>query len=279
MPEMSEVTDHLRNVPGQKLIGVTDFEGDGRYTSFVHQKEGPEREQYGNACYLPEEGTLFVHTEEGNIDLGHFLVVGHPEDISIFQEKKSSTPPKIEEIIKVANDHEAIKIMGDTRDTRKMWDCIGNRPDIWEQLDGIKITGSHLHQQYWDVAHRHGVERKTPKQIFTSDGHSVKEILTTRMYAEIPDFDLLREEDPSQAVLDWTKQAVTQLTSDDKVSSSNYVANIAHILMVLWDQGGGPIPSLRGLIPGCNKGDPFHPDYQPGNLEAFSRWFISPLHW
>jgi len=113
------------------ILGMINF-GDNRYEKFSGLK-GYDRQNLGNALYIPEKGILIIKGEEVPTEQGHLLVLGLNRDIHL----KPNRP--LEDTLKEARDNNGILIADHPFFIESIGLYLKQKPKIIESLDGIEV--------------------------------------------------------------------------------------------------------------------------------------------
>jgi hypothetical protein len=172
------------------VVGLVNF-SDRRYEKFSEQK-GYERQDLGNALYVPSKDILIVKGQEVPTTGGHLLVLGLERDRHI---KEGRT---LEDTIKEAKENNTIIIA----DHPFYWQGIGPKlilsPDLLDSLDAIEVhngeaafslfglfpkdANTRAQEYFFNV----GSIRENIAAFVSSDGHSIRELGTSWMEISMP---------------------------------------------------------------------------------------------
>lgn len=171
------------------IVGLVNFE-DRRYENFSGLR-GYERQDLGNAVYVPEKEILIVRGQEVPTKEGHLLVLGMTKDVQV----KSGR--SLEDTMKEAKDNNGILIADHPFYNQGIGKLLMGNPLLLGELDGFEVhngesalwiprltqRGANEKAQIfytqkkieWLAGHKLDVAR-FPMAISTSDGHSLYEI-------------------------------------------------------------------------------------------------------
>ncbi len=113
------------------MIGLINLE-DKRYEEFS-QLKGYERQDFGNAVYIPEKDIVIVKGQEVQTSDGHLLVLGLMKDFRI---KAGRT---LEDTIKEARDNNGILIANEPFGKDGIGPALRNKPSYINKLDAIEV--------------------------------------------------------------------------------------------------------------------------------------------
>lgn len=204
--EFDIVIDTIRERLGPGgIFGVCNFD-DNRYEQFVG-KQGYERENMGNAIYVPEKDIWVVKGQEVHSKDGSVLVLGLNEGKAL----KSGRP--LEDTIKESKDHKGINVMvhpfhiaGLGRYFEYNFRKYNETPlmqtiyfELFRKFDGIEIHNSEAALSLFPITPLNPNEKARELfrmmryfhtklgTVISSDGHSVWEIGTSYMTVDFPE--------------------------------------------------------------------------------------------
>ncbi len=263
VPDLDQVVDYLRRIPGPKVLGVVDWK-DGRFNRLINSKPELSEPLDGNAFYVGGADTILFRGEEIETDLGHMLALGLDKSYNF---PKVS---KMERFGEICDERNFVAIVGDCPDYGKIREqfYLHRNKDLWGKFDGVKTWASEVDPRdlkkysrarsfFNTLSAEFSRDRKG--QIVTTDGHRMNMF---RSYNEVDlDWEKFRERD----VVKNLKKSIGKFNMKHSVQKMDWVGIFTHSLMAGWDN------ILKNKIPGFNPGDPFSKDYEPGKIE---KWFF-----
>jgi len=113
------------------VLGLTNF-NDSRYESFINLK-GYDRQNLGNAVYIPEKKILIVKGQEIPAKEGHILALGIKEN------KHLKWGNSLEDTIKEAKDNNGIIVADHPFFKYGLGDYLKNNLNYLKDFDGIEV--------------------------------------------------------------------------------------------------------------------------------------------
>ncbi len=195
------------------VLGVVNF-SDLRYETFVGS-EGYEREQLGNAIYVPEKGIYVIKGQEIATKQGHLLVVGLKWGRSLKDGRG------LEDTLKEARDNNGVIIAAHPF-VNGAGDYIEKNPGILELMDGIEIHNGEAffgNKKARDFYSRIKNDYDIGGVSF-SDGHSLYEIGSSYTWLEQLDFK------DSEAFVSSLRKAIRAHKDFSKDKKHNSIAGM-----------------------------------------------------
>ncbi len=228
----NEAIDAIRKKLGEGgICGLVNFE-DKRYEAFSGLK-GYEREDIGNAVYVPEKQVLVVKGQEVPTKQGHLLVLGLQKDV--FLRKARS----LEDTIKEARDNNGIIIADHPFYKCGIGNYLAKNEKPLEEIDAIEVYNGEANL-YIPLITRIGTNTKA--QVFyefakkyypdlgsfvSSDGHSLYEIGSSWM--KIPEPCLKNSETLTKSLRKGIK--IPRSEGEEKRGKIvSYVGAVNHVL-------------------------------------------------
>ncbi|MBS3088902.1 hypothetical protein J4402_03950 [Candidatus Pacearchaeota archaeon] len=192
------------------IFGLVNF-SDHRYEDFAGQR-GYERENFGNAVYVPEKDILVVKGQEVPTAKGHLLVLGLEEDNHL----KEGRP--VLDSIKEAKDANGIIVadhpFGKEGLGHFFVDEYNSHRDYFGLLNGWEVfngeaalwfpglTPKNANNAAHDIYESYRLEVKGIAAVTSSDGHSLRELGTSYMPLETSDdYDNIKSSNEISSVL------------------------------------------------------------------------------
>lgn len=172
------------------IVGLVNF-ADRRYEDFS-QERGYEKQDLGNALYVPEKDILVVKGQEVPTKEGHLLVLGLRKDVHL---KDNRT---LTDTLKEANDNNGIIIADHPFYLNGIGQKLKIAPDHLDYLDGIEVHNGEAALSLFGIfpkdANRRAQEyfagvgsiRKNLGAIASSDSHSLRELGTSWTKISMP---------------------------------------------------------------------------------------------
>ncbi|MFA5173836.1 MAG: hypothetical protein WC438_01505 [Candidatus Pacearchaeota archaeon] len=180
------------------ILGWINF-ADNRYETLV-SKKGYERQDLGNAVYVPEKNILVLRGQEIGTKQGHLLVLGLKENL-----KDQRT---LEDTLKEAKDNNGIIIADHPFYFEGLGKYLIKNPDLIEDFDAIEIHNGCANFYPFNANKKARIfyNHQTPfddlGSVSFSDGHSLNEIGSSYTCLENIDFS------DSPKLLDSLKTAI-----------------------------------------------------------------------
>jgi hypothetical protein len=162
------------------ISGVTDY-GDNRAKA-VFEGRGYERQDYGNAIYVPEKEIILIHGDEVPTRQGHVVAIGLHKDVHLKHGRE------LEDTIKEIEDKGGISVADHIFYKDGIGPYISHKHEIISKLDAIEIfngeanlwipgvtpsRANEMAEHFYEA-----IKKDFPNlgSVVTSDGHSLYEI-------------------------------------------------------------------------------------------------------
>lgn len=187
----------LQRLRKSGIFGMVNFE-DRRYEDFVSLR-GYERQDFGNAVYVPGKEILVVKGQEVPTKEGHLLVLGLTKDVRL---KAGRT---LDDTIKEARDNNGILVADHPFYLHGTGNFLDKHPEFLEQIDAIEIHNGEAidlwpltpiapNERAWSshIVWRNRIKSKGAERslgaLYVSDGHSLNELGTSYTILDMPDY-------------------------------------------------------------------------------------------
>lgn len=210
-------------------FGLINF-ADARYENFANSK-GYERQNIGNAVYIPEKNILVVKGQEVRTKEGHLLVLGLKQNTHL----KSGTDIALEDAIKEAKDNNGILIADHPFYREGIGRNLQENPELLKKIDGMEIfngeavfipglTPRKANKKAMDFFEELERQGKNIGGIASSDGHSLYEL--GKNYTLIPQLNISN----SEALIESLRQGIKEAPSNGIKTHTSRIGAYDHIL-------------------------------------------------
>lgn len=174
------------------VLGLINF-GDARYERFA-QSVGYERQDIGNAIYVPDEDVLVIKGQEIKTKKGHLLVLGLQKDVHLKDDRT------LDDAIKEAHDNNGIIVADHPFYKEGIGPFLEENASFYlDHFDAIEVFNGEASLWLPRMLPRNANKKaeryfRNVSSIFpnlgaiaTSDGHSLYEIGRSYSYIDFPD--------------------------------------------------------------------------------------------
>lgn len=235
--DFNKITDTIRQRLGPEgIIGLINFEDD-RYERVLGM-EGYERENVGNAFYIPEKDVLVIKGQEVPTKEGHLLVLGLEEGIGLASNRS------VEDTLKEARDNNGVIILDHPFYRDGLGNYFSERRRLFEEIDGIETFNGEASLPLGPSTMKAngralGLYLEAKKDnphlgaISASDGHSLYEI--GKSFTKLPKIDYNSPESLNDSLREGIREDIMrgERVMDHRTGMIGTVDHVADLVSII----------------------------------------------